>query len=249
MADDRPLDDPAVALGALRQEFDDFKATMLARAATRPTGDFEPYLGSAAKAGTLICNGGAVDRILYGNLWAWAQASGAVAAGLFGTGDGTTTFTLPDLRGRGPVGEGVGPGGTLTHGQQAGSATVTLTTAQLPSHNHSVSTNTSGDHGHSSGTGGDHSHSGGSSGAGGHGGHNSGSFGVAAGGDGAVSSNGNTGGGDHSHSMSINNAGGHTHSAGNAGGHTHTVTQSNVGSGAVVDTRGPVVAINWLVWT
>jgi microcystin-dependent protein len=47
-------------------------------------------------------------------------------------GDGMTTFGLPDLRGRIPI--HVGPGFAL--GQVAGTETVTLTTSQIPSHNH-----------------------------------------------------------------------------------------------------------------
>lgn len=52
-------------------------------------------------------------------------------------GDGVTTFALPDLRGRVPVGAGQGPRlSPIELGQQAGSETVTLTTSQMPVHNH-----------------------------------------------------------------------------------------------------------------
>lgn len=54
-------------------------------------------------------------------------------------GDGRTTFALPDLRGRVPVGVGTGPGlGTVQQGQKQGAETATLTTAQLPSHEHKL---------------------------------------------------------------------------------------------------------------
>ncbi|WP_274576956.1 phage tail protein [Sulfitobacter sp. PR48] len=59
---------------------------------------------------------------------------------LFGTmygGDGRTTFALPDLRGRVPMHTGNGPGLTpRSQGQKFGTETVTLTEAQMPSHNH-----------------------------------------------------------------------------------------------------------------
>jgi microcystin-dependent protein len=63
-------------------------------------------------------------------------------------GDGQTTFALPDLRGRIPVGTGTGGGlSTVNLGQAAGSESVTLTQAQMPAHNHpmiaSVSTSSS----------------------------------------------------------------------------------------------------------
>lgn len=54
-------------------------------------------------------------------------------------GDGRTTFALPDLRSRGVIGQGSGPG--LSHyreGQKGGSETNTLTLANLPSHNHTA---------------------------------------------------------------------------------------------------------------
>lgn len=49
-------------------------------------------------------------------------------------GDGETTFALPDLRGRVPVHQG----GGLTLGESAGVEEVTLTTQNLPVHNHTV---------------------------------------------------------------------------------------------------------------
>jgi microcystin-dependent protein len=47
-------------------------------------------------------------------------------------GDGRVTFALPDLRGRVPV----HIGGGIVPGQSAGAESVTLTTAQMPSHGH-----------------------------------------------------------------------------------------------------------------
>jgi microcystin-dependent protein len=52
-------------------------------------------------------------------------------------GNGITTFALPDLRGRVPVGSGQGPGlSNYAIGQTGGAETVALTTAQLPPHTH-----------------------------------------------------------------------------------------------------------------
>ena len=52
-------------------------------------------------------------------------------------GDGRTTFALPDLRGRTPVGPRHGPGlSSYTLGQRGGVETVTLTINQMPSHSH-----------------------------------------------------------------------------------------------------------------
>jgi microcystin-dependent protein len=54
-------------------------------------------------------------------------------------GDGRTSFALPDLRGRTAVGPGNGPGlSSYREGQKGGLEHVTLTTSQMPSHNHQV---------------------------------------------------------------------------------------------------------------
>jgi len=75
-----------------------------------------------------------------GQLMSIAQNSALFA--LLGTtygGDGQTTFALPDLRGRVPIGAGTGTDGiTYALGQKAGSANVTLTQAQMPLHTHAL---------------------------------------------------------------------------------------------------------------
>lgn len=54
-------------------------------------------------------------------------------------GNGQTTFALPDLRGRSMVHWGQGPGlSSYQLGQSGGTETNTLTTANLPAHNHSA---------------------------------------------------------------------------------------------------------------
>ena len=56
-------------------------------------------------------------------------------------GDGQTTFALPNLCGRVPVGMGTGAGLTITEGQIGGESTVTLLATQIPSHTHSLMVN------------------------------------------------------------------------------------------------------------
>ena len=54
-------------------------------------------------------------------------------------GDGITTFALPDLRGRVPIGQGNGPGlAPRQWGEQSGTEQNTLNTTQLPEHNHAL---------------------------------------------------------------------------------------------------------------
>lgn len=83
----------------------------------------------------------------------WATCSGQLLPisqnvalfSLLGTqfgGDGKTNFALPDLRGRVPVSQGQGSGlSSYVIGEVVGTETVTLSAAQLPSHNHLVRAN------------------------------------------------------------------------------------------------------------
>jgi microcystin-dependent protein len=147
MPDDRPADTATDQLATLQSDFDDFRSTMLARAARRPTGTVEIALLPAAKADTLILNGGVVSRTAYAGLWQWAQDNTLVIAGFFTVGDGSTTFGLPDFRGRVMVAAGTLGTDTYAVGNTGGTSSRTLTTANLPPHDHGVSINSVGDHG------------------------------------------------------------------------------------------------------
>ncbi|WP_019990411.1 phage tail protein [Rudanella lutea] len=78
--------------------------------------------------------------------WAFCQgqilsiAQNTALFSLLGTtfgGNGQTTFGLPDLRGRAPIGPGQGPGlPPVVLGQMAGEPTHTLITTEMPAHNH-----------------------------------------------------------------------------------------------------------------
>jgi microcystin-dependent protein len=102
----------------------------IAAVATRaPIGVISPYAGSAAPSGWLICNGSAVSRTAYAALFA--------AIGItYGSGDGTTTFNIPNLQGRVPVGLDAGQTEFDTRGETGGAKTHTLSVAEMPSHNH-----------------------------------------------------------------------------------------------------------------
>ena len=69
-------------------------------------------------------------------------ASNTAMFSLMGTafgGDGRTTFALPDLRGRTPVGVGTGAGLTpISWAERGGQETIVISTAHMPSHNHSL---------------------------------------------------------------------------------------------------------------
>ena len=71
-----------------------------------PAGTVIEMSGNIAPPGYVKANGGTYARADQPRLWAWAQASGNLAAsqgakarGQYGPGNGTTTFSVPDLRG------------------------------------------------------------------------------------------------------------------------------------------------------
>ena len=91
-----------------------------------PSGAILQYAGSSAPTGWLLCDGNVVSTTTYASLF-------AVIGYTYG-GSGSL-FQLPDLRGRVPAGKA--PSGTFaTLGSSGGAETVTLTTAQMPSHTH-----------------------------------------------------------------------------------------------------------------
>lgn len=100
-----------------------------------------PFAGSVAPDGWMLCYGQAVSRTTHAHLF-------AVIGTTYGVGDGSTTFNLPDMRGRVPAGKD-NMGGTAasrlatsvagsTLGAVGGAETHTLTTAQMPAHAHGV---------------------------------------------------------------------------------------------------------------
>lgn len=94
-----------------------------------PTGALMPFAGSVAPLGWLLCDGTPAVRSIYAALF-------AVIGTTYGVGNGSTTFDLPNMKGRVPVGFDStqtefnalnSPGGEKAH---------LLITAEMPSHTH-----------------------------------------------------------------------------------------------------------------
>lgn len=95
-----------------------------------PTGAVLAYGSSNAPSGWMNCQGQAVYRNDYPDLF-------SVIGTTYGAGNGTTTFNLPNLSGRVVVGQGSGAGLTArSMGATGGAETHTLTTDEMPSHTH-----------------------------------------------------------------------------------------------------------------
>lgn len=104
---------------------------------TFPIGAITSYAGSIAPTNWLICDGSAISRTTYADLFGVIGTS-------FGSGNGSTTFNLPDLRSRVPLGKDSRDADFDTIGETYGEKNHTLTVNEMPSHAHSVTTQATG---------------------------------------------------------------------------------------------------------
>jgi len=109
-----------------------------------PSGSLMPYAGASAPTGYLLCDGAAISRSTYSTLF-------GVLSTTYGAGDGSTTFNIPDLRGRVIAGQddmGGSSANRLTGltggvdgdvlGGAGGGESHTLSTSELPAHDHNL---------------------------------------------------------------------------------------------------------------
>jgi len=234
-----------------------------------PPGALMPFAGSSAPTGWLLADGTAVSRTTYAALFAAIGTS-------YGAGNGTTTFNIPDMRGRAAFGKdnmggvaanrltsgGSGVDG-VTLGASGGSQSSSLATANLPSHNHTndhnhAAQNSSSESGHNHSISHDHgAFSSANDGPHAHiittsrstGGSQSLIRGVT--GVGADSTEQTEADGSHSHSIDPPNFSG---TSGPGSSHLHSVDLPNytgvtgtTGSGTAFSNVGPAVVVNYIV--
>ena len=94
-----------------------------------PVGSISLFAGTTAPNGWLICDGSAVSRTTYANLF-------SVIGTTYGKGDGSTTFNIPNLKGKVPVGLDSSDTSFDTIGETGGEKTHTLSIDEMPSHSH-----------------------------------------------------------------------------------------------------------------
>jgi microcystin-dependent protein len=131
-------------LSAALNDDPNFSTTVAtALAALVPSGTINQTARSTAPTGYLLCDGSAISRTTYSSLF---DAIGIA----YGTGDGSTTFNIPNLKGRVPVGRDSAQTEFDTLGEVGGAKTHTLTTTEMPSHTHTQNSHNHGQdaHGH-----------------------------------------------------------------------------------------------------
>ena len=120
-------------------------STTQTTAVTAPAASMMVFAGASAPSGWLLCFGQAISRTTYATLFSAVSTT-------YGIGDGSTTFNLPDMRGRVAAGAdnmGGSAAGRLTSTTMSpdgntlsatgGTQTHTLITAEMPSHTHALS--------------------------------------------------------------------------------------------------------------
>jgi microcystin-dependent protein len=127
-------------LGAATLPSDAVRLDQLTSTMALPVGAIVDYAGSAAPTGWLLCYGQAISRVTYAALF-------TIIGTAYGTGDGSTTFNLPDLRGRVGAGKDDMGGanaarlnvyGGTTLGNAFGNQIAFLAEHHLPPHSHGV---------------------------------------------------------------------------------------------------------------
>ena len=99
-----------------------------------PVGGIVLWATNTAPTGWLVCDGTAVSRSTYSGLF-------AVVGTTYGVGDGSTTFNLPNLKGRVAVGRDSADSDFDVLGETRGSKTHVLTVSEIPTHSHAITIN------------------------------------------------------------------------------------------------------------
>jgi len=93
------------------------------------TGEIRIWAAASAPSGWALCEGQAISRTTFAALFALLGTN-------YGAGDGSSTFNVPDMRGRVPVGFDSTQTEFDTRGKTGGEKTHLLTSAEMPSHTH-----------------------------------------------------------------------------------------------------------------
>lgn len=102
----------------------------ISRSSKEPVGEIKFFGNASIPASYLPADGAAVSRTTFAQLFAEIGIA-------YGAGNGTTTFNVPDYRGRAPIGDGTGSGLTArTRGTNVGTETHPLSIGEIAAHDH-----------------------------------------------------------------------------------------------------------------
>jgi microcystin-dependent protein len=145
-----------------------YNGSVWVNAPSMPSGSITQFAGSTAPTGWLSCDGANVSRTTYAALF-------AIIGTTYGAGDGSTTFNLPNMKGRVPVGYDSTQAEFDGLGETGGEKTHLLIVSEMPSHTHlqnahnhtqNAHNHTQNAHGHSTDAQGFHAHNVGVTGSG-----------------------------------------------------------------------------------
>jgi len=118
----------------LRDIAEELNSTTIIAQTNIPVGMIWAYAGATAPSDSwLLCRGQAVSRTTYSDLF-------DVISTTYGVGDGSTTFNVPDMAGKVPVGLDTGDADFDALNEQRGAKTHTLSLAETPAHQHGAGT-------------------------------------------------------------------------------------------------------------
>lgn len=141
------------AVNATHTQINTWESRLQAVERGTPIGKVSMWFGSAAPADHLLLDGGTHNRADYPIFWSTFGPSGQ---NILGTGNGVTTFTVPDYRLRFPVMSGTG----LALGATGGTQTPAVSVSTVGAHNHGGQTGAAGGHTHTTDVRGAHAHGG-----------------------------------------------------------------------------------------
>jgi microcystin-dependent protein len=232
--------------GDLQLNFENYRKLV------NPCGMIVNFSGDNAPNGWLICDGREISKTTYSALF-------DVIGTKYGSASNINNFKLPDLQDRIPVGKT----GSTSLGATGGNSDISLNIAQLPSHNHTGTSDSNGAHTHTGTTdsAGTHNHTATDSG-------HSHSYDDAyfaenlGGGANNVYGTGSSTDGDNSYryrhtpttstgyaNITVANNGDHTHGFTTAsnGSHNHGITIGNSGGGESIDIRNKFIVLNYII--
>lgn len=193
-----------------------------------PTGSIICFAGQLVPPGWVLCDGSEISKSEYPTLF-------SVIGNTYGTPANTNNFILPNLQQRIPLGKSIGN----NLGDHSGNSNITLSTNQLPLHNHTATTDSSGSHTHTA-TDSGHSHS-----------YSDAYFAENSGG--LQNVYGTSAGTDNDNDYKYRTPT-PTTSSGYAnitvasnGSHTHTFTTDSTGNGASINIMNPYLVLNYLI--